>query len=422
MFIFICFPFFLFLLLPVYITLYLKPATSNLLFLFFLLNLLILVFLSARRNKTKRNLGIHFQRAQEKINILNDKINRGLKSKLAVQEKIRRYNSLKNILEDLSRNLDLDYIADNLASIAYHMVGLRQGTCMLYLADEQSRTSLSLFKTKKEDHNLVIKTKEGDIFDLWVLRHTSPLIIEDIGRDFRFDPGKIALSETRTFSSLISAPLVSEHHFLGLLRLDNPGVGFYSQDDLRLLATICDLGAVALESGELYQRTQELAIHDGLTALYRKDYFLQRLKEECRRALRQGKPLSLLMLDIDYFKNYNDQFGHMAGDMVLKDLSRNIIDFFSGLDPVIGRFGGEEFCIALPHMDKNDCLALAEKLRIKIEGMKMSLRRKETNITVSIGIATFPIDADEEGELIFKADKAMYRAKENGRNNVVNFS
>jgi len=205
---------------------------------------------------------------------------------------------------------------------------------------------------------------------------------------------------------------------MGILRLDNQLPAFYTQDDLRFLVVICDLGAVALENGELFQKTQDLAIHDGLTGLYTKIYFMERLKEECKRSLRQNSTFTLLMLDIDYFKNYNDRFGHTAGDLVLKALSATMAGYFKEFNTIISRFGGEEFCVILSHMDKKKARSIAEDLRVRIEGTKIILRRQETNITVSIGVANFSGDAKDETELLLKSDKAMYEAKQKGRNRV----
>jgi diguanylate cyclase (GGDEF)-like protein len=125
------------------------------------------------------------------------------------------------------------------------------------------------------------------------------------------------------------------------------------------------------------------------------------------------------MVDIDHFKNYNDTFGHTAGDMVLRTLSAAIVDFFKDLSPIVSRFGGEEFCIILPAVDKKKAHASAEELRKKIEGTNITLRQKQTNITVSIGVSSFPVDTNDENDIIIKADKAMYEAKQKGRNRVV---
>lgn len=388
------------------------------LFLFCLINIPIAYYLLHRHYKRKRYLELKVGELQEKINIINNENNEESKNRIALEQKIKRYNSLKDIIEEINRNLDLESIAESLTSIAFSLIAGNKGTCNLYLIDKQTRVNLSLFKTRKEDKKLIIKAKQGDIFDLWVLRHTSPLLIEDIRRDFRFDLEKIETQYTRPVSSLISSPLISEQRFLGILRLDNTLPGFYSQDDLRLLVTICDLGAIALEDSELFQRTEDLAIHDELTGLHTKKYFLERLEEECRRSIRQRAAFSLLMLDIDYFKNYNDKFGHMSGDIVLRNLSRDIADFLKDKSAMISRFGGEEFCIILPSMDKAGAIAVADELRIKIERTKIILRKLETDIRVSIGVAAFPSDAGDAAGLVLKADQAMYKAKQKGRNRV----
>lgn len=408
---------FLYILLPVYLTISQAHPSFRALFLFYLINILIVFYLVQKNSKRKYNLEYQTQNLQEKINILNDSNSHELKINSYLQAKIIRYNNLKKIIEEINRNLDLKYVADSLASIAFSLISNNRGVCVLYLVDNQTQ-KLSLFKTKKEDEQLVIKAKEGDIFDLWVLRHTTPLLIEDIKKDFRFDLDKFKTLDLRPLSSLISSPFISEQRFLGILRLDNAEALFYSQDDLRFLVTVCDLGAVALENSELFQRTQELAINDGLTSLYTKGFFLERLKEECNRGRRHSTVFSLLMLDIDFFKNYNDKFGHTAGDIVLKRISQNITESLKDLNPIISRFGGEEFCVVLPDIDKKKAFTIADALRKRIEKEKIILRRQETHITVSIGIAAFPFDATSEDELMQKSDKAMYEAKQRGRNQV----
>lgn len=381
---------------------------------FYLLNIFIIFCLARIKANKKYLLWSRIQDLQEGLNILNEQNSKGVKSQAALRAKIRRYNSLKGIIEKINEKLDVDYVAENLASIAFSLISNNKGVCILYLINKQ--LNLEVFKTKKEDPSSIIKTKEGDIFDFWVLRHSSPILIEDTRKDFRFDLAKLKEQDTRPILSLISSPLLSEHRFLGTLRLESNQANFFSQEDLRFLATICGLGATALENSELFQRVQQLAIHDALTSLYTKGYFLERLKEETKRASRQKAVFSLLMVDIDFFKNYNDKFGHSAGDIVLKKLSQDITESLKGLSPIIGRFGGEEFCVILPRLDKKKAYACASSLCKSIEKERIILRRQATGITVSVGIANFPLDASSETELIEKADKAMYEAKQKGRN------
>jgi diguanylate cyclase (GGDEF)-like protein len=412
----------LLLLLYFYLPIFLISSLSNhpfkILIFFYLANAILILFFANKYFIEKFKSGLEIQNLQEKINILTDENLRAQKTITFLTLKAERYHSLKKIIEEINQDLTVEFISTRLVDIAFSLIANFKGNCILYLVDNQTQR-LKLFKTKKESGDLIIKAKEGDIFDSWVLRHSSPLLIEDVHKDFRFDLEKIKTEEIREISSLISAPFISENRMLGILRLDSPKPQFYSQDDLRFLATISELGAVALENGELFQRTQDLAIHDALTLLYTKAYFLERLQDECKRSLRAGTVFSLLMLDIDYFKNYNDKFGHVAGDIVLKNLSFVISDFLAEFNPIVSRFGGEEICIILPCIDKKKAHQIAENLRLKIAKMKIILRRQETRVEVSIGVAIFPLDASDKDELLNKVDRAMYIAKQQGRNRVI---
>ena len=222
----------------------------------------------------------------------------------------------------------------------------------------------------------------------------------------------------RSVLSLISSPLISNNSLLGLLRLESKKGGFFNQDDLRFLSLVADLGAVALENSLLFQKTQDLAIHDDLTALYTRSYFIDRLRDETRRCQRLDQHLSLMMIDIDFFKQYNDKFGHIVGDLVLKKMGILLKDALSEFSPLLCRFGGEEFLVMLSGVDKKKSLIIAEELRQRIQSEKIMLRRQDTHITVSIGVASLPLDTKDEDELVQKADKAMYAAKGKGRNQV----
>ncbi len=411
---------FFFVFLYIFIPLYLHSAhlLFRYVFLFYAGCILIVLILFKKYSDRKSRLEYQAQEIQEKINILSDKRAHEKQIIASLETKISRYNSLKEIIERINQDLDFDSVANSLTTIASSVISGNKCVCLLYLIDPQTQ-KLILFKTRKKDEQLIIKAKEGDIFDQWVLRHSNPLLVEDIKKDFRFDLERLKTQDLRPMSSLISAPFISGHRFLGILRLDSTEAGSFSQDDLRLLVTICDIGAVALENSELYKKTQDLAIHDSLTSLYTKRYFYERLKEECKRSIRQGTVFSLLVLDIDHFKDYNDKFGHTAGDLVLQKLSANIMGSLKDYNPLACRFGGEEFCVILDQVDKKGAMAAAEILRQAVEKERLVLRRQETKVTVSIGVAAFPVDAIEDNELLLKADKAMYEGKQKGRNRVV---
>jgi diguanylate cyclase (GGDEF)-like protein len=410
--------FVLFFFLPVYLTLYAQKPQFKLLVLFYFINLLLAFFIFQKASRRINKLKLQAGDEQEKINVLSDRNSKEIKNQKALKEKISRYASLKKIIEDLNSSLSPDAVSEHLVQTAFSTIAGGRGTCVLYLIDQQTN-SLALYKTRKVNKAIVIKAKQGDIFDYWVLRHSSPLLIEDIAKDFRFDLDKVKTEDFRKVSSLISAPLISGNNFLGVLRLDDSEAKVYSQEDLRFLATICDLGAVALENGLLYQNTEELAIHDGLTGLFTKSHFMELLKGEIKSCIRHNRPISLLMLDIDFFKNYNDEFGHIAGDIVLKALSANMEKVVKERSGLVCRFGGEEFCVVLPGQDKKAAMETAEILRAGIAGINIVLRRQETKVTVSVGLAALSKHMVDETELIMLADKAMYAAKASGRNCVV---
>lgn len=407
--------------LPIALVKYLNYPSFKPLVIFYLGNIFIVFYFLRKNHNRIRRLRFRISELQEKINVLGEQNLIEHRNKIGLHDKVARYNSLKKIIEDINQNLDLEPIADRLSEIAFSFIGRNKGVCTLYLVDKINPIKLNLFKTKKEDSELIIKTKEGDRLDIWVLRHSTPLLIEDVKKDFRFDFEKLKAGGelVRPVSSLVSAPLISENKFLGILRIDNQQAHFYSQDDLRFLMTICEIGAVALENGQLFKEAQDLAIHDELTSLYTKGYFLERLKEEYKRSLRHNRTFSLLILDIDYFKSYNDRFGHTAGDIVLRALSQSITSELKSLNPLTSRFGGEEFALVLLDMDKEGAVNVAQRLRQAIEKMEIVLRWRLTSVTVSIGVANFPADAKDEDELIFKADMAMYAAKQKGRNRVI---
>jgi diguanylate cyclase (GGDEF)-like protein len=387
------------------------------LFLFYFLNSLIAIYQLRKSFNSRYRIEYQSQELEEKINLLSEEKAVLGKNNGALNAKIIRYNGLKKVVEELNESLDIEKVANHLVAIVFSTIASNKGTCVLYLVDHASQR-LKLFKAKREDGKSALKVKEGDIFDSWVLRHASPLLVEDLKKDFRFDLELLSAEEDRPISSLISSPFASDGNILGVLRLDHPHPAFFNQDDLRFLAKACDLGAVALENAQLFQKTQDLAIHDGLTSLYTKGHFLEALLEECKRSSRHDTVFSLLMLDIDFFKNYNDKFGHTAGDIVLKRLASNLNSSLKESNTVISRFGGEEFCVILRGVGKDDATKLAEQLRKNIEKDKITLRRVETAVTVSIGVAAFPADASEDGGLLAMADKAMYQAKNKGRNRV----
>jgi len=404
--------------LPIIFSLFKSPLSGKLTFIYYLLNTLLVILLFKSYSNNKNSLELQKQKVQEEWNIISEQGTKDLKNQRVFNERIGRFALLKDIIEDVAGDLRLESVVETILETAFTSIGKKRGNCLLYLIDHQ-RQRLVVFGSRKQDRNLIIKTKEGDIFDSWVQRHTSSLLIEDTRRDFRFDPERIAGRKSRVISSLISAPIKTEHRLLGILRLESPETSVYSQEDLRFLMTVCDLGAIALENARLFEKTQELAIHDGLTGLFTKGHFLEHFEAEYARALRDKGELSLLMMDIDFFKIYNDKYGHRVGDIVLKSIGKLATEFFRSCDATVGRFGGEEFCIALANITEDKAYRLAVDFCKKVKENKVVLRREDTGVTVSIGLASLSQKSSDAQELVFAADQALLEAKRRGKNRVV---
>jgi diguanylate cyclase (GGDEF)-like protein len=314
----------------------------------------------------------------------------------------------------LNSTLSTDKVARYILDNALRIVG-KTDSALIYLVDtEKQELSLILSMVGRDFDK--IKAKKGDLLDETVFKERRCLLVEDIKKDFRFSEHKMGLYN-RPFRSVISSPLVEENKVIGIVRLESSKPHNYTSEDLRLLDILCDLGAVSLENARFYRQTLDLAITDGLTGLYLRRYFLERLNEEIQRSLRNDLECSLLMIDIDNFKKYNDTYGHTAGDIVLKTLSSVLKKYVDS--GVACRFGGEEFALFLPHASKKDAAKIAEELRGAVKKENIELRRVKTNVTISVGVSSFPKDARVQDELIMKADERLYAAKRQGRNRVV---
>lgn len=353
----------------------------------------------------------------EQANLLESDIEREWQGVRAIQKKIVDYGQLKVIAERLNQCFSLDDTSKALSSEVSRLFGEKEATVILYLFHSKTG-ELGISASQKGQLQVNLKAKKGDLYDHWVAKNMQALLIEDTKNDFRFDADKAHTEDSRIIRSLMSVPLVIGNKAIGILRLDSHKPGFFHSENLRLLTTIADLGAVAIENAQLYEKIEDLAIRDGLTGLFLRRHFLDRLAHEMSREMRQKESLAFFMIDLDYFKRYNDTYGHMAGDIVLKTLGMMLTDIFCSPGTMVCRYGGEEFAVFMPDCHKARAVEIAESLRKKIEGQAVILRREKTSVTVSMGIAVFPEDAQVKDDLIEKADRALYKAKKKGRNQV----
>jgi len=210
-------------------------------------------------------------------------------------------------------------------------------------------------------------------------------------------------------------PMKSKGKLVGILALGKKeSGGSYSSDDIDLVTTLVHEAAVAIENAQLYAQARERAHIDELTGLYNHRYFHERLDEEITRCSRFGDIFTLLFLDMDLFKTYNDVYGHLEGDEILREIGRNILDSIRGIDMAF-RYGGDEFTVTLPQASLDDAYTVAERIRKRIES---EMDSRGVALTCSVGIASWPTDGVMREELLQAADAALYRSKETGKNRI----
>ncbi len=249
----------------------------------------------------------------------------------------------------------------------------------------------------------------------YVLGHDDVFVSGDISRDSRC-PNMVVGEDMR---SVLCVPVRSGKKIFGILHMTSRYQDAFDEEDVTLAKAIGEQIGLAVERANLFADISQLAITDDLTGLYNIRHLKRVLGEEVKRSARYGRPFSFIMLDIDFFKVYNDQHGHLRGDEVLRALAGLLLQNTRDVDMVF-RYGGEEFSIIIPEVYRQEAFTMAERIRRVVQDHVFPFEEDQPggNLTVSMGVAGFPEDASESEELIDNADRALYRAKLSGRNRV----
>ncbi len=223
----------------------------------------------------------------------------------------------------------------------------------------------------------------------------------------------------RTLGSFLAVPLRTKGRVLGVMNFNRPQIDGFSLQEIRLAEAIAAQASLAIANARLYQQTLELSFTDPLTGVANRRHLFQRLEQELSRSMRFGDALSLLMIDLDLFKRVNDVHGHTVGDGVLRGVALALLRNVRKVD-IVARYGGEEFCVVLPRVGKPEALEVAEKLRRAVGAAPLPGPEggEPLAVTISVGVATLGVDANDVGGLIEKADAALYEAKRQGRDRV----
>lgn len=308
-------------------------------------------------------------------------------------------------------------VADFIVKKACTLLKAEKGSLMLIENDR-----LLITASQGLDNNIIKKTNItlGKEVAGWVAKYGHPLLVKDIENDLQITHTSRGKYKSKSF---LSFPLKIKNQIIGVINITDKikENKIFESNDLKYLAIMINQGAAVIESAKLFEKLNNEAITDSVTGVFNHRYFKVNLQHEINRALRYSLPLSLIMIDIDIFKKYNDTYGHIKGDVTLK-LIASIIKNHVRTSDIVCRYGGDEFVIISPHTDISSALKVAEKLRSEVERYDFCKeeKKKKVNLTLSLGVSTYQKDVTEE-ELIQQADHSLYRSKKAGRNTVTLF-
>jgi diguanylate cyclase (GGDEF)-like protein len=325
-----------------------------------------------------------------------------------ITREVKELALLYEVSQSFISTLDFDRLLKNILQRLKETFGYLNLAIMLVDEKRQELYPHSFINYPEHVRKLRFKIGTEGITG-YVAYTKKPYYAPDVSKDPYY---RIGVEEAQ---SELCFPLMIGERLIGILDVESPEVNGFSQDDIKMLSGLSAQIAIALENSRLYEEAKELSLTDPLTNMPNRRSFELFLDSEIKRATRYQRKFSILMVDFDNFKEYNDTFGHPAGDEILKKFSAYMKDTIRDVD-FIGRYGGDEFIAVLPETDRTFALEVAERMRNKI-----AMQHVEPNITLSVGIASFPQDSTDKSSLIELADLACYEAKELG-GNCVNFA
>jgi len=350
--------------------------------------------------------------------LFNLVVKKVVSTRAQLQERVNELKSLNAVGTAVGSSLQLDQVLETVMSETLHLVPNARISLLALnaLAPGGQRDSgftifmLERYAARFRETNM----SRPDGLLGYISSRKEPLLLKDArAQGARF--GKESIEQLEDARAFVGVPMVLGDECIGVLAVISGEMGQFDQGTKRLLVSIANQAAVAVQNARLF----EMATQDGLTELFVRRYFDQRLEEEWHRARRYGSRFTVILSDLDDFKEINDQYGHQAGDLVLKNFSQQVIESMRAND-IAARYGGEEFAMLLPRANTKDAVGVAERLRIAVAAMRINFKGTSLALTASFGIAGFPeAGMDDTTEDIFrKADLALYKAKSEGKNRV----
>jgi two-component system cell cycle response regulator len=288
----------------------------------------------------------------------------------------------------------------------------------VYLLDEESvEESVLRAKGVESPHGGAFTDFNPDVTQSYisrVMKERKPVMFGDFNAEATEER---VISRERDFRSVMVSPLMFEGRAIGAMFASFHQPGKYNQDQLHFYYLLSTQVALAVRNAQLQEGLSALATRDSLSGLFTHGYFQEHLGKTIVKCKYANQPVALMILDMDFFKKVNDNYGHPQGDALLKQLGSVIKTVVRPTDTIC-RYGGDEFTVTMPDTNRISAVVVAEKIRQAVEEYEFVLGPNIVHITISGGVAAFPEDAETKKEIIEKADEAMYEAKHKGRNKI----
>ena len=339
-----------------------------------------------------------------------------------MEKTIKKLNGIADIGKKITAMTNFDEIVDTVYSVVKDIIDAKIfGIGML---ENEYIDFKFYYENMIERSQGKIYLNNPDSFVAKSVRENKDIIIKNLNTEYkRYVKNIVAIKKFKKdndINSMIVLPLRVGENVVGVITAQNYKVDGYSPENIETLRIISSYIAIAFKNARQAKELERLAITDTLTGIYNRRYFNDKLREIFDKIEISGKCISLIIVDIDYFKNINDTYGHKIGDLFLKKLTDKMIEVFSSKSEVISRIGGEEFAVIFHDKSREEVFMLAEKLRYEIESLKINIDGNFIGITVSLGISDTRREGIMTPDILFKnSDDALYAAKEKGRNIVI---
>jgi diguanylate cyclase (GGDEF)-like protein len=335
----------------------------------------------------------------------------------AAERRAREAETLRQAVAEVTSALELDQVLDKILTHLKKVVPYDSSSVFLYEGTQLLRLMAGRgLPNYSEVVNKVYPAENGLFLEM---KRSSPqaVILQDAHEDPRFE----RWGRAEYIHGWMGLPLCVRGEPIGYLTMDSNLVGAYDDQDAGLVQAFADEVAIAIENANLFKQVQHLAITDPLTGMNNRRYFFEAARREFERARRYQSPLSLIMVDIDYFKGVNDTYGHQAGDRVLVAVTGRCREKLREVD-ICARYGGEEFVFLLPETDLEGARQVAERLCSVVSDTPIEAGEKHIKVTISLGVAELDEDCQDIQALVRRADMAQYVSKARGRRRVTTWT